>query len=198
MEKPIKRNAMELKETNFVDFLFTTYTPKKNSAGEFFSMALDYLTNETSYMGSDTEKEFINEYGLAPIGFLELLRIQMAKTSGFGICINNKDLIKAMHNMVIDYDLELADLQKYYDQLLEFGLLIIISDSAGNRYATTVQQIFNFEYKMWTRWQNNEYQRKRRKNASAESETASLELIEVPIEKIPNPFDDDPAQWDFV
>ena len=51
MEKPIKRNAMELKETNFVDFLFTTYTPKKNSAGEFFSMALDYLTNETSYMG---------------------------------------------------------------------------------------------------------------------------------------------------
>lgn len=83
MEKPIKRTLAELSQPNFVDFLLDTYSPKKNSAGEYFSMALDYLTNETSYMGSDTEKEFVEEYGLAPIGFLEMLRIQMAILDDF-------------------------------------------------------------------------------------------------------------------
>ena len=162
MEKPIKRTLAELSQPSFVDFLLDTYSPKKNSAGEYFSMALDYLTNETSYMGSDTEKEFVEEYGVAPIGFLEMLRIQMAKTSGFGICINNKDLKKAMSNLMIDYDLDLGDMQKYYDQLLEYGLLVIISDSAGNQYATSIQQVFNWEYKMWTRFKNNEYQKNHR------------------------------------
>ena len=45
MEKPIKRTLAELSQPNFVDFLLDTYSPKKNSAGEYFSMALDYLTN---------------------------------------------------------------------------------------------------------------------------------------------------------
>ena len=177
MEKPIKRTLAELSQPNFVDFLLDTYSPKKNSAGEYFSMALDYLTNETSYMGSDTEKEFVEEYGLAPIGFLEMLRIQMAKTSGFGICINNKDLKKAMSNLMIDYDLDLGDMQKYYDQLLEYGLLVIISDSAGNQYATSIQQVFNWEYKMWTRFKNNEYQ----KNHRGDKKDASTVPIAPPV-----------------
>ena len=177
MEKPINRPLAELSQPNFVDFLLDTYSPKKNSAGEYFSMALDYLTNETSYMGSDTEKEFVEEYGLAPIGFLEMLRIQMAKTSGFGICINNKDLKKAMSNLMIDYDLDLGDMQKYYDQLLEYGLLVIISDSAGNQYATSIQQVFNWEYKMWTRFKNNEYQ----KNHRGDKKDASNVPIAPPV-----------------
>lgn len=182
MEKPIKRTLAELSQPNFVDFLLDTYSPKKNSAGEYFSMALDYLTNETSYMGSDTEKEFIEEYGVAPIGFLEMLRIQMAKTSGFGICINNKDLKKAMSNLMIDYNLDLVDMQKYYDQLLEYGLLIIISDSAGNQYATSIQQVFNWEYKMWTRFKNNEYQNNHRNDKKNNAPNAPITVPEISAE----------------
>ena len=123
MIKPIKRKIEELQQPDFVDFLYDTYEPKKNSAGEFFYNGLDYLTNEMSYMASETEKEFIEEHGLAPIGFLELLRIQMAKIGGFGICINNKDLRKAMSALAIDYGLDIVDMQTYYDQLIEVGIL---------------------------------------------------------------------------
>lgn len=195
IKKPIKRTLTELSQSNFVDFLLETYSPKKNSAGEYFSMALDYLTNETNYMASDTEKEFVEEYGLSPIGFLEILRIQMAKTSGFGICINNKDLKKAMSNMVIDYDLDLAEMQKYYDQLLEFGLLIIISDHAGNKYVTSIQQVFNWEYKMWTRWKNNEYQKNHRSNKTEESVKVSDTVPIVPASKVMSYDEDDPDTW---
>ena len=181
MDKPTKRKTEELKQANFVDFLFETYEPKKNSAGEYFYNGLDYLTNEMSYMTSETEKEFIEEHGLAPIGFLELLRIQMAKTNGFGICINNKDLKKAMSAMAIDYGLDIADMREYYDQLVEVDMIIIVSDSAGNQYATTIQQVFNWEYKMWTRWSNNEYQKKRR------SSTKDITAESVPTAPAPAP-----------
>lgn len=178
MIKPTKRKIEELQQPNFVDFLFDTYEPKKNSAGEFFYNGLDYLTNEMSYMASETEKEFVEEHGLAPIGFLELLRIQMAKTSGFGICVNNKDLKKAMSALSIDYGLEIVDMQTYYNQLIEVGILIIISDSVGNQYATTIQQVFNWEYKMWTRWTNNQYQKKKRD--SSKDITASEQAPSAP------------------
>ena len=170
MEKPIKRTVAELLQYDcFVDFLYEVYEPTKNSAGENFSNGLDYVTNETSYMSSDTEKEFIEEYGLAPIGLLELLRIQMAKSDeGFGICVSNKNLKKALTGMTIDYELDLQDLEKYYEQLLEFQLIVIIKDSKGNQYATTTQTIFNWEYKMWSRWYSREY--KRRKSAERKNE----------------------------
>ena len=189
MEKPIKRRADELKQANFVDFLFDTYEPKKNSAGEFFYNGLDYLTNEMSYMASETEKEFIEEYGLAPIGFLELIRIQMAKTNGFGICVNNKDLKKAMSALAIDYGLDIAEMQKYYDQLVEAEMIIIISSSTGNQYATTIQQVFNWEYKMWMRWTNNQYQKKKRSTDA---------LNQVPTEPATNPFSDDGFGSEYV
>ena len=169
MRKPVKRTIQETKN-NFVDYLFETYEPKRNNAGEYYFNGLDYLTNEMSYMASDTEKEFIEEFGLAPIAFLELLRIQMAKTSGFGICINNKDLKKAMSNMAIDYEINYVDMQEYYSKLVEYQLIIIISDSTGNQYATTLQQIFNWEYKMWTRWSNNQYQKNKRNSGKSNGE----------------------------
>lgn len=164
MNKPIKRFENELQDA-FVDFLYDTYEPQKNSAGEYFFNGLDYLTNEMTYMTSETEKEFIEEHGFAPIGFLEVLRIHMAKSpQGFGLCINDKSLKKALSNIEIDYDIEREQLMNYYNLLLENHLLIIINDKAGNKYVTTLQQLFNWEYKMWTRWTNNEYQKKRRTN----------------------------------
>lgn len=176
MEKPIKRNEAEL-QNNFVDYLFELYEPQKNSAGEYFYNGLDYLTNEMSYLASETEKEFVEENGLAPIAFLELLRIQMSKTSGFGICITNKDLKKAMAAMSIDYSLDMSDMENYYKQLIEYHLLLLITDGKGNEYATTTQQIFNWEYKMWTRYNNNKYQKKRRSNQSATENTNIEENI---------------------
>lgn len=172
MEKPIRRTNVELKQNNFVDYLFATYEPKKNSAGEYFPSVLDYTTNETSYLSSETEKEFIEEHGFAPIGFLEALRIQISKTSGFGICINNKDLKKALASIAIDYGIEQDELQKYYNLLLEYQLIIIISDSKGTQFATTPQQVFNWEYKMWSRWTNNQYQKKKRGTLVTKAEQA--------------------------
>lgn len=102
----------------------------------------------------------------------------MAKTGGFGICISNKDLKKAMAAIEIDYDLEREIMEKYYSQLLESHLLIIVCDSQKNQYVTTLQQIFNWEYKMWTRWKNNEYQRKKRgKDSTADSEKEQIDEI---------------------
>lgn len=180
MEKPIKRSIEDLKRIDFVDFLFETYEPKKNSAGEFFYNGLDYLTNEMSHMSSETEKEFIEEHGFAAVGFLELLRIQMAKTSGFGIRINNKDLQKALAALSIDYGVDIAEMKKYYEQLVDAGMIIVITGSNGDQYATTIQQVFNWEYKMWTRWTNNQYQKKKR--GAAESK-------EVPTEPATDLFD---------
>lgn len=188
MEKPIKRSIFELQQPNFVDYLFATYEPQKNSAGEYFFNGLDYITNEMSYMASDTEKEFVEEYGLAPVGFLEMLRIQMAKTDGFGICINNKSLKKAMTNMVIDYDLEIQELEKYYEQLIDSGLIVIIGDSKGNQYATTPQTVFNWEYKMWTRWKNREYQEKNRGKKDKENNIENVPTVHLDDSTMPNIF----------
>lgn len=198
MEKPIKRSIAELKNPNFVDYLYKTYEPQRNSAGEYFFNGLDYITNEMSYMASETEKEFIEENGLAPIGFLELLRIQMAKTDGFGICINNRNLKKAMMNMVVDYGLDLQVLEQYYTQLVESQIIVIITDSKGNKYATTTQTLFNWEYKMWTRWSNRMYQDKKRgktgKGAPDKNElfsdpdTNAPSLEEIPVQRIDDDF----------
>lgn len=69
MEKPIKRREQDL-PSNFVDYLYQLYECRKNAAGIYFPQPLDYCTNETTdYMCSEIEKEFIEEYGLAPIGF---------------------------------------------------------------------------------------------------------------------------------
>lgn len=196
MEKPIKRNIFEIQQPNFVDFLFATYEPQRNSAGEYFFNGLDYITNEMSYMASDTEKEFVEEHGLAPVGFLEMLRIQMAKTDGFGICINNRNLKKALMSMVVDYDLDIQDLEKYYEQLVDSGLIAIINDSKGNQYATTTQTVFNWEYKMWTRWKNREYQNNHRgKNGKQDSDNTEFfpadETGEHSFEEVPTVYLDD-------
>lgn len=169
MDNPIKRKEQELQD-NFVDYLYSTYKPKKNDAGEYFATSLEYLTNEMSYMTTATEKEFIEKYGFAPIGFLEILRIQMARTNGYGICITNKSLKKAILSISIDYNIDPEELQRYYEQLVEYHLIVIIQDSNGNEYATTLQQIFNWEYKMWSRNQNNEYQKKKRKKDAEENQ----------------------------
>ena len=101
----------------------------------------------------------------------------MTKTGGFGICINNNDFEKAMYGMVIDYKADLQEMQKYYDQLLEHGLLIIISDSQGTQYVTSPQQVFNFEYKMWSRWNDNKNS-KNSKNKKKAAEPAAAPAVE--------------------
>ena len=187
MEKPTRRTIEELQHNFFVDYLFTTYEPKKNSAGEYFYNGLDYLTNEISYMSSDTERQFIEKFGLAPIGFLEMLRVQMAKTNGFGICISNNDLKKAMSNIAIDYGLTFEEMQKYFDDLVEYKLLIIISDKCGIKYATTIQQVFNWEYKMWTRWTNNQYQKKKRGKKNDDADVYEEDKLDADIPTEPAP-----------
>lgn len=173
MKKPERRTLREIQEKKyFVDFLYATYEPKKNSAGEYFHNGLDYTTNETeSYMASAIEKEFVEKYGLAPIAFLEILRKEMAKTSGFGICITNRDLKKALMSIEIDYGVQQEELYVYYNNLLENQLIFKIYDSMDNEYVSTIQQLFNWEYKMWTRANNNAYQKKKR---SKEKENIDL------------------------
>lgn len=160
MNKPTRRSITELQQKNFVDFLYETYEREKNSAGDCYATPLEYITDEKTYLSSNTEKEFVEEYGFAPIGFLEALRVQMAKTSGFGICVNNNDLKKTLAGMMIDYKIDYEELQKFYELLVEYQFIIFISDSNGNQYATTPQQVFNWEYRMWSRLSNNKSKQK--------------------------------------
>ena len=145
-------------------------------------------------MTSADEKAFIKECGFAPIGFLEVLRSQMTKTGGFGICINNNDFEKAMYGMVIDYKADLQEMQKYYDQLLEHGLLIIISDSQGTQYVTSPQQVFNFEYKMWSRWNDNKNSKNSKNKKKAAEIPVSVPVVQAPEELFP--YDEEnPDTW---
>lgn len=187
MNKPTRRSITELQQKNFVDFLYETYEREKNSAGDCYATPLEYITDEKTYLSSNAEKEFVEEYGFAPIGFLEALRVQMAKTSGFGICINNNDLKKALAGMMIDYKIDYEELQKFYELLVGYQFIIFISDSNGNQYATTPQQVFNWEYRMWSRLSNNKSQKKSRSEAKkTEKQEKDKEVeVETVIEDVP-------------
>ena len=187
MNKPTRRSITELQQKNFVDFLYETYEREKNSAGDCYATPLEYITDEKTYLSSNTEKEFVEEYGFAPIGFLEALRVQMAKTSGFGICVNNNDLKKTLAGMMIDYKIDYEELQKFYELLVEYQFIIFISDSNGNQYATTPQQVFNWEYRMWSRLSNNKSQKKSRSEAKkTEKQEKDKEAeVETVMEDVP-------------
>lgn len=189
MEKPIKRTNKGIQSyPNFVDTLEETYQPKLNSAGFTFQNPLDYITEEVQdYMNEYEEKAFINEHGLAPIAFLSLLRIQMSKTSGFGICCNNNDLEKALFSIYLDYGIEIPQLKAYCSQLLDAGMLIKISSlKSGNTYLTCRQQIWNYEYKEYSKWQARTSQANRRKKekSSQEDNAVKPQVAPVPVKEI--------------
>ena len=185
MNKPTRRSITELQQKDFVDFLYETYEREKNSAGDCYATPLEYITDEKTYLSSDVEKEFIEEYGFAPIGFLEALRVQMAKTSGFGICVNNNDLKKTLAGMMIDYKIDYEELQKFYELLVEYQFIIFITDSNGNQYATTPQQVFNWEYRMWSRLSNNKSKQKSRSEAKKTEKQEKDKEDETVIEDAP-------------
>ena len=89
MNKPTRRSITELQQKNFVDFLYETYEREKNSAGDCYATPLEYITDEKTYLSSDVEKEFVEEYGFAPIGFLEALRVQIPNPLVLAICTRN-------------------------------------------------------------------------------------------------------------
>lgn len=104
-------------------------------------------------MDSPDDIKIVETMGLEIVGFLQLLRIQMGKFSGYGIQVNN-DIKKALSSIEIDYLIDREHLFSLYEQLKERGIIILICDSNGNEYATTIQQLFNWEYKMYERVAN--------------------------------------------
>ena len=96
--------------------------------------------------------------------------------------------------MEIDYEIDLQEMQKYYDQLLEHDLLIIISDSQGVQYVTSPQQVFNFEYKMWSRWNDNKNSKNSKNKKKAAEMPVSVPVVQAPEELFP--YDEEnPDTW---
>ncbi len=175
---PIRKSVAELETDGYVDRMIAEYEPVKKKTGDYYKFTLEYITNEDTYMTSETEKEFISEYGLAPIGLLEILRMHMCRKNGFGICTTNKDLQKVFFEINIDYEIDLEKLQEYYNLLLDNKLIVEITDSKGQKYATTPQQIFNWETKYCQRY--NERVKKQKTRAKAvKQKTSSISTVDL-------------------
>lgn len=162
IEKPILRTVIP---EHYLDYIKETYKPKKTEAGEDYDSKLTFITFEQSFLKSKEEMELIAEHGFAPIGFLVALRIQMSCGIGYGIPMYDRSLKKALMNISIDTEVPLETLQRYYDILLDYGLLVIIGDSEGNQVLTNRNQLYNWENKEYTRWYNAEAQRKKRRSS---------------------------------
>lgn len=175
---PIRKSVAELETDGYVDRMIAEYEPVKKKTGDYYQFSLEYITNEDTYMTSEAEKEFISEYGLAPIGLLEILRMYMCRKNGFGICTTNKDLQKVFIEINIDYGISIVKLKKYYNLLLSNKLIIEVSDSKGQKYATTPQQIFNWETKYCQRYNE------RIKKQKSRAKLAQAELTATPIDNL--------------
>ncbi len=183
MDKPFLRNLATMPE-HYLDYIKATYKPVKTTSGENYDSPLTYITLEQSFLSSESEKELIEEKGFAPIGFLIALRIEMSRGIGYGIPLYNRALKKALNNIHIDTDIPMETLQDYYDTLIEYNLLIIIDDKQGNQVLTNYNQLYNWEYKEYTRWYNTEAKRKARakqKDNAEEKIEEPDEIVEAPI-----------------
>ncbi len=166
MEKPTLHKIVA---PDYLQFIKDTYPPPKTTAGEDYDCKLTYITFEKSFLESADEMELLSEKGFAPLGFLLALRVEMSKALGYGISLDNNSLAKIFYGIHLDTNIPLDKLEEYYKDLLDYGLLFVISDNAGHKALTTPNQLFNFETKEYTRHENARRRRESRKKAKMES-----------------------------
>lgn len=171
MDKPEIKTILP---EHYLDYLKETYKPPKTAAGQdYLNNPLTYFTFEQGFLSTDNELDFICKYGFAPIGLLVSLRVNMSSGLGYGIKMG-RPLNKVLNGISLDTDIPMTTLNEYYEQLLSAGFLIIIDDSEGNQVVTTLNQLYNWELKEYTKWCNAEKQRKSRKNKKNKAEEAPL------------------------
>lgn len=212
MDKPILHKIID---PNYLQFLKETYPPSKTTAGEDYESQLTYITFEKSFLTSPIELELLGEKGFSPFGFLLALRVEMSKSLGYGISLDNNSLAKIFYGIHLDSHVPLEEIESLYNILLKYGLLFIISDNDGHKVVTTTNQLYNWELKEYTKWYNKDRKRKYRQKAKENFGESTIEYEtdeeqigavdeEIPeIETVPdepsfelkNENSDDPFSW---
>lgn len=124
----------------------------------------------------------------------------MATDAGWGIEVGDDD-----EKAVLLYSIcrLIKRKQDYTEQLckilIDYGIIKVVDGSDGKTYWTTLQQLYNYEYKEWSRAKNNFAQRKsykkKKKEEASESSAESKdqekapEISAEPSEPFPD-FDD--------
>lgn len=87
----------------------------------------------------------------------------MAKSNGYGICITNEEFKIFVFSLKLKFNIDEETVNKYIEILKEFKLLLIIKDEeTGEEYYTTLQSVWNYEYRLYYRYTNREKQKKSR------------------------------------
>ena len=88
----------------------------------------------------------------------------MATSNGYGLCKSKEELKIFLFTLNVKYNIDEETVNKYIDILTEYNLLLSIKDEeTGEEYYTTLQSIFNYEYRLYYRYENREKQRNYRK-----------------------------------
>lgn len=148
---------------NTIKEIHSMYPPAKSITGETYKATLEYITTEIDFFEEQGTKELVKSHGLAPVGFYDLLRIEIANSNGYGICITNDDFKIFIFKIKIKLNIDEETVNNYVKLLTEYKLLYIIKDEETNlEYYTTLQSIWNYEYRLYYRYTNREKQKKSR------------------------------------
>lgn len=165
MEKPILRKELP---TDVITYLKEKYPPRINGAGIEQADNVNYITEELSFFTDERVTECCFRYGMAPLGLLWFLRLQMSKTLGWGIDVTGKEYQRLCNNMTLDLSMTQAAFESLCQQLIECGVIKVVHGSDNHTYWTTLQQFYNYEYKSWSRLKNNAAARRSYQNKIAQ------------------------------
>ena len=160
---PVPKKRITI-DNNTIKEIHSAFPPQESVSGKNYKATLDYITTEIEFYEEKAVKELIKKHGFAPIGFYDLLRVEMATANGYGLCKSNEELKIFLFTLNVKYNIDEETVNKYIDILTEYNLLLSIKDEeTGEEYYTTLQSIFNYEYRLYYRYENREKQRNYRK-----------------------------------
>lgn len=168
---------------NTIKEIHSMYPPAKSITGEAYKATLEYITTEIDFFEEESTKELVKKHGLAPIGFYELLRIEIANSNGYGVCISNDDFKVFIFKIGLKLNIDEETVNNYLKLLTEYKLLYKIKDEDTNmEYYTTLQSVWNYEYRLYYRYSNREKQKKSRQRKK-KADTIKNEVEKVDTSK---------------
>lgn len=152
INKPTLRTALP---DDVITYLNTFYPSRTNGAGVAMKDNVDYITEERKFMTDEEVIACVEHAGLEPLGLLWFLRLKMADSLGWGLDVTDKEYLKLCNNLAVDLSITKNRVVKLSNALIESGVVKVVQGSDGRTYWTTLQQFYNYEYKNWSRIQNN-------------------------------------------
>lgn len=134
---------------------------RKATSGRNLNSCNEYITEENNFTFLAETQDCIEKYGLEAIGLYLLLRIRMANALGWGIEITGKEYCRLLNELGFDASQDSSNIDKLIEQLIASKMVYKV-DENNKCYLTTLQQLYNFEYKSWTRACNAEAARNAR------------------------------------